>query len=231
MSGRRRRPGSLPSLKGVDDRAYLQYRLSDRLRADPEYRAAHRELRDRLDARLDAYAAAHRGGTAENRAGWLAIDDENAILEREGRWEIGVRFGEDRMAPLLWDDPRNPPADEPLGKIADPPTREVQIVVSPLATRAALLAHATRELTEAWEAVVREAEEAGWRWPDTAPNEERDLDWLYLRLRGRSWGAIAAAGPPGPDGLAPMVDTVKHAVRAMAARAGVRLGRETLAGT
>lgn len=78
-----------------------------------------------------------------------------------------------------------------------------------------LLARVAELLDRELDRIEAHAERLGYRFPDTRPNLDRDLDWLVAHVRDRrSYAAIAAEASMSPY-------TVRNAVRALARLVGV----------
>lgn len=97
--------------------------------------------------------------------------------------------------------------------------------------RRRLVRRATQAIKAELDRLAAEAEAKGYRFLDTAPNLQRDLDWLFWRVRaGLTYGQILEreselhgterTGEQGTEESA-----VRHAVTALAARVGVKLTR------
>jgi len=82
-----------------------------------------------------------------------------------------------------------------------------------------LMRIARDHIQAALDQIEREAVDLGLTFPDTAPNLQRDLGWLYRKVRFRQpFQAIYDSVEPPPAGG---VDTVRKAVLRMASRVGV----------
>jgi hypothetical protein len=86
--------------------------------------------------------------------------------------------------------------------------------------RKRILGELARQLDAELERIAGEAEAAGYRFPDTAPERAKHLRWLFEHVAlGRSYYEIAARDLAGPD-LAP---TVANQVSRYADLLGIRL--------
>ena len=65
----------------------------------------------------------------------------------------------------------------------------------------------------------REAEQAGYDFPDTSPQLSEHIHWLFLRLSGQTWARIADG-----TGKAYTDDAIRQAVHRVAIHLGVNLG-------
>jgi hypothetical protein len=111
---------------------------------------------------------------------------------------------------------------EVVGVISAPWQREewLPMTESRVSARKRLVARATREIDRALDAIHRESEmKELLAFPRHARNLERDVDWLYEKMRfSRSYQAIYNRLTPPPRGE---VETVRKAVERMAKRLGV----------
>ena len=93
-------------------------------------------------------------------------------------------------------------------------TRERRVEV-----RKRLERRARDSIKSSLDAIEAEAKAGGMAFPDTTPNLDRDLDWLYQKVRfNKPFQAIYDELPDPPEGE---VDTVRHAVLRIAQRVGV----------
>lgn len=140
--------------------------------------------------------------TGHGFAGW---EPEIGELVRRERWIVP---GPDGPVAIV-DEHRRPIVHVSFDDVWDP--RRERLRDAGLR----LLQRAKEAINAELDRLTAEAEAKGYRFRDTAPNVQRDLDWLFERAaHGKSFEALA-----DQDGKEP--ETIRQAVRRMAKRVGL----------
>lgn len=79
---------------------------------------------------------------------------------------------------------------------------------------------AREQISAELDRLAADAEAKGYRFMDTAPNEVRDLDWLFALMTGRASAMTLAQSLANDDDLEPLA-RVGQALRRIARRAGI----------